>query len=128
MTKTLTEKWRKHKLKYKQNYYLFLEDGEEDIQPFIGGFFMSESNEVKEVLATVPDYTEWKQTEEQVQNLQRMVEQECSKRCELEHRMKEAEEALKDFCDDCTLPKCGDCDEDCTGWKAKQYLVRYGVK
>lgn len=50
---------------------------------------------VVEVLAPIPDYTEWKQTEEQVQNLQRMVEQECSRRCELEKQLKEAEEALK---------------------------------
>ena len=56
MTKTLTKQWREHNLKYKQNYYLLLEDGGEDIQPFMGGFFMSESNEVKEVLAPVPSY------------------------------------------------------------------------
>lgn len=67
-------------------------------------------------------------TEEQVQNLQRMVEWECSKRCELEQQLKEAEEALKDFCDDCTLLKCGCCDEDCAGWKARQYLERYGIR
>ena len=43
-------------------------------------------------------------------------------------QLKEAEEALKDFCEDCTLSKCGGCDEDCAGWKAKEYLERYGVK
>ena len=46
----------------------------------------------------------------------------------LEKQLKEAEEALKDFCEDCTLSKCGGCDEDCAGWKAKEYLERYGVK
>ena len=25
-------------------------------------------------------------------------------------------------------PKCSGCDEDCAGWKAKEYLERYGVK
>ena len=47
---------------------------------------------------------------------------------QLERRLKDAEEALKDFCEDCTLSKCGGCDEDCAGWKAKEYLERYGVK
>lgn len=43
-----------------------------------------------EVLDEVPDYDEYKQMEEQINNLQKMVEYECSKRCELEAQLAEA--------------------------------------
>ena len=47
---------------------------------------------------------------------------------ELECQLKEANEALKEFCSDCLLPKCNGCDKDCAGWKAKEYLKKWGVE
>lgn len=45
-----------------------------------------------------------------------------------EEQLKEANEALKEFCAYCLLPKCNGCDKDCEGWKAKEYLKKWGVK
>lgn len=75
---------------------------------------------IHEVLAPVPDYTEWKQTEEQIQNLQRMVEQECSKRCELEQQLKEANDVLKQIADTRNFQH---------GHKfAQSYIKKWGIK
>lgn len=120
MTKTLTEQWRNGTLKG-GIYYLLLRDGTTvtDKTVYIVGekqlrWSYSSFDFVKEVLAAVPSYEKFVELTEKVESM--------------EKQLKEAEEALKDFCEDCTLSKCGGCDEDCAGWKAKEYLERYGVK
>lgn len=55
----LTEQWEKGELELDKNYYLELEDGTIEIQMFVGGFLCREDNEVKEVLAKVPTYSEY---------------------------------------------------------------------
>ena len=109
MTKTLTEQWREGTIEYGLYYVRVV--GRNDITI---AHKIEEDLNVKEVIAPVPDYNQFVELTEKVKNL--------------EKRLKEAEESLKDFCEDCTLPKCGVCDEDCAGWKAKEYFEMYGVK
>lgn len=42
----------------------------------------------------------------------------------LGEQLQEAEEALKGFCNGCSIL----CSSDCPGWKAKDYFERHGVK
>jgi hypothetical protein len=93
MSKELTEKWKNDKLSgwyYCEREVLF--KGNTVIIPM----FLHKMNETEyrsfiiEVLDKVPDYDEYKQMEEQINNLQKMLEYECSKRCELEAQLAEA--------------------------------------
>lgn len=141
MSKELTEQWRNRTLS-ENWYYIHLKSDWGNIDCITinycdedGVFEAYPDEDIKEVLAPVPDYSEWKQTEEQVQNLQRMVEQECSKRCELESRLKEAEEVIRIYfknTQDAVFKSLGKND----GYykrafiyaTAKEYLERWGVK
>lgn len=124
MSKELTEQWRNGKLP--QGYYYF-KTSEGVVIGYIRtalkypyGGYRCAIDDVREALSEVPDYTEWKQTEEQVQNLQRMVEQECSKRCELEEQLKEANDVLKQIADTRNFQY---------GHKfAQSYIKKWGVK
>lgn len=98
MSKELTEQFRKKDLDFGFYYVLFPNEKPQIYSSEYLRFDFKDSEKI-EILAPVPDYTEWKQTEKQVQNLQRMVEQECSKRCELEQQLKEANDALKQIAD-----------------------------
>ena len=114
MTKTLTEQWRNGTLE-ESMYYVKLPE-----EIIIANIYqlkqldlVNDADEI-EVLAAVPSYEKFVELTEKVESM--------------EKQLKEAEKALKDFCEDCTLSKCGGCDEDCAGWKAKEYLERYGVE
>lgn len=119
MTKTLTKQWRNGTLEQRYYYVKYFLNGQKpfveiELKNFLLDLVKVKDSDKIEVLAPVPDYNQFVELTEKVKKL--------------ESRMKDAEEALKDFCDDCTLPKCCGCDEDCAGWKAKEYFERYGVK
>lgn len=129
MSKELTEQWRNGTL---EGGWYFLEFENGSILPVYYCGFNREFEfrwdwKISKVLAPVPDYTEWKQTEEQVQNLQRMVEQECSKRCELESQLSRISEQLKEAND--VLKQIADTRNFQYGHKfAQSYIKRYGMK
>lgn len=111
MSKELTEQWRNETLE-RDFYYIVSRSNDMYFCALID--YKTEKHWVKEVLAKVPTYEQFVELTEKVDSL--------------ESRLKDAEEALKDFCDDCTLPKCWGCDEDCVGWKALHYFERYGKR
>lgn len=118
---SLTEQWRNGKLNglyYMLDYtgkvvYRWLNGIRPDAD-FIKGF--------KEVLDKVPDYDEYKQMEEQINNLQKMLEYECSKRCELEAQLAEANEIIRFYANTDGLT------EEEKQMSAEKYHLVYGLK
>lgn len=132
MSKELTEQWRNGTLE--DGFYYVKENNEVFISPCSKHYLLSVMNDC-EVLSKVPTYDQFveltEKAEEQEWRIEELEQQnafECGCNQEYITRLKEAEEALKDFCDDCTLLKCGCCDEDCAGWKARQYLKKYSKR
>lgn len=85
------------------------------------------------VVDKVPDYDEYKQMEEQINNLQKMLEYECSKRCELEAQLAEANEVIRFYAntDGLTEEEKQMSSEKyhlVYGLKANDYLKKHGVE
>lgn len=97
MTKSLTEKWREHNLELGRNYYLKLKDGTEEIQCFQGGFIISNSNKLKEVLGTVPTWDEDKETTEKLHLANRMWTKWYNAFCEKQKEINKLQEQLKEY-------------------------------
>lgn len=101
MTKTLTEQWRDGTLPL-GTYYILNIYGDEEIDMSVAVGELWNNTDLKEVLAPVPSYDEYKQLvsnsdespTEQVLNLQNMVEDECSRRCELETKCSQLEKKI----------------------------------
>jgi len=105
--KSLTEQWREGTLP-RGGYYIKLLDGSikqtdyDNISKTFDTEYFRYNVSVKEVLAGVPSYDEYKELvsnpdelpTEQVLNLQKMVEDECSRRCELETKCSQLEKKL----------------------------------
>ena len=123
MSKQLTEQWRNGTLPDGYYYVKFPEDGVEIVNTYmLKQLCLVRDADKSEVLDPVPIYDEYKRLQERLEIATKALKEYMT------FCRHPAEEALKDFCEDCTLPKCGGCDEDCAGWKAKEYLERYGVE
>ena len=97
MTKTLTEQWKDGTLP--EGYYYVKCVFYDDISIFHLDYEVGVDGllPVKEVLAEVPSYEELNITDEQIENLQKMCEDECSRRCRLEEQLAIATKALKEY-------------------------------
>ena len=143
MTKSLTEKWKDGMLE--RGYYYFKTIYDELL---IGSYSPSENMfitatfdyraSVKEVLAPVPSYEEYKEIDNDLKEIASKndsLSMECGK---LERQLAEANELLLDFCseNECRFDHNGYCQEHdscdggykCIQKDLKQYLKKWGVK
>ena len=149
MTKTLTEQWKKKELK-DGDYYVLNKAGDIVCDYYIeilGHFDSVLTENVKEVLAPVPDYQTWKdfqqhfvdklELEVKLKKAYEQLEQESIKVVELQEQLNEANTILKSYANrdnwSSIMDGCGYSDNalyvDDHGYSsAENYLKKWGVK
>ena len=91
----LTEKWKNRELEFGKEYYVRFEDGEIDTAQWC--YYTNQDrygfdvDEVKEVLAPVPSYEEWKSVCDDCNSMQETIFSQDSIYCENENLLEEIE-------------------------------------